>query len=308
MVWRRLFHRDPDPNDDSTPAEAKSHSAQPETNPLVARDGRVLPPHFRQPPSTPRPPRPPQDPEARLATLRQRRAAALYDVEQGQIAQQEDNPWRDRISLLNEALETVQTDRNAAEHVEPGPWHPVDPVPISDIVVDVADNLTSVALTVGDIAFAWEEPRDWRERSNIVIRGDLLRTAGDVDPLLPSGVPEHLREPLHQHLDAALFSLATDLRERALEREDRPDVRTLADLAGPCPVCGGWADHLGRCQTCARRAARLQELARERDRLLGERAGEMEEERRVVERLPVAMRRLADVEREIAALEPDSGR
>jgi hypothetical protein len=62
-------------------------------------------------------------------------------------------------------------------------------------------------------------------------------------------------------------------------------------------------DYRGRCQACARRKMRLQELFQERGRLLNERAAEIEEQHRMAEGLPLARRRLRDIEAEIAKLE-----
>ena len=40
--------------------------------------------------------------ESRLADLRRRRDALLYDIDQGILAQQSENPWQDRIELLTD--------------------------------------------------------------------------------------------------------------------------------------------------------------------------------------------------------------
>jgi hypothetical protein len=243
------------------------------------------------------------DPEARLATLRRRRTAALYDAEQGEMAQAEDNPWRERAELLTESLETVEGDRAKTLHADKEPYCPVEPVPIRGLQVDLHNDIATVAFAIGEERFRWEEPRDWAERGHQVNREDLVRTSGATEPLLPNAIPEGLRDPLRAHLDLSLFVLATDLRDRRLNDETLPADLTLADLARPCPECGGWTNALGRCQACARRNARIQQLDLERNRLLSERAEELEEEHRMAERLSIARRRLADIDTEIAMLE-----
>lgn len=311
MVWRRIFHRDSEPEKPQDSASSQddehaSHSAQPSANPPASGEGqsaRSIPLHLRQALSQSRRGSAMDNPEARLATLRQRRTAALYDVEQGEQAQADDNPWRERAELLTESLETVESDRAATLQADREPYHPVEPAPIRDLRVDLDNDIATVTFAIGDERFRWEEPRDWAERGHQVIRSDLVRISGSSEPLLPADVPEQLRDPLRAHLALSLFVLATDLRDRALNDDTLPADLTLADLARPCPACGGWTDVLGRCQACARRNARIQQLDLERNRLLSERAEELEEEHRMAERLPIARRRLADIDTEIATLE-----
>lgn len=310
MVWRRIFNRDPEPNETQDSAsrqddEQRSHSAQPSANPPASDDQltRAIPLHLRQALSQQRRGPATDDPQARLATLRRRRTAALYDVEQGEQAQADDNPWRQRAELLTESLATVESDRAGVLHARNEPYHPVKPVPIRDLHVDLDNDIATVTFAIGNERFRWEEPRDWAERGHQLIPGELVRVSGSTEPLLPEDVPEELRDALRAHLDLSLFVLATDLRDRSLNDEPLPTGPTLADLARPCPLCGGWTDILGRCQACARRNARVQQLDLERNRLLSERAEELEEEHRMAERLPIARRRLADIDTEIATLE-----
>ncbi|MGI8976778.1 MAG: hypothetical protein ACR2GS_08670 [Thermomicrobiales bacterium] len=311
MVWRRIFNRDPEPEkpQDSTSRqdeEQGSHSAQPTANPPAwdeDQSTRSIPLHLRQALTQQRRSPETDDPQTRLATLRRRRAAALHDVEQGEQAQADDNPWRERAELLTESLETIESDRSEALNVADEPYHQVEPVPIRDLDVNVDNDIATVTFAIGNEPYRWEEPRDWAERGHHMIREDLVRTSGATDPLVPSDVPEDLRDPLRAHLDLSLFVLATDLRDRALNDEPFPTDFTLADLARPCPKCGGWTDALGHCQACARRNARIQQLDLERNRLLSERAEELEEKHRMAERLPIARRRLADIDTEIAGLE-----
>lgn len=305
MVWRRLFHQEPDNTDESRSDDRSQHGASPET-PAGGRPGgdRSLPPHLQQQlGARRRQTGEPGDLRRRLATLERRRTATLYDIEQGELAASEDNPWKQRIRLLTEALETVEQDYKAAEEVDPGPYHPLPETPVTDIAVTFEEDVATVRYRVGNEPFVYEEPLDWAERGHQITRLELRQVTGDAEKLVPGDTPPELRDALLQHLQTSLFVLATVLRDRTLDEEPLPERIMLADLARPCPTCGGWTDYRGRCQNCAKRTARLQELFRERTKLLNDRAAEVEEQHRMVERLPLARRRLADVEREIAKLE-----
>jgi hypothetical protein len=107
---------------------------------------------------------------------------------------------------------------------------------------------------------------------------------------------------LSRHLADSVFVFATDLRDRALAGEPLPTAPTLADLAQPCPDCGGWRDWHGRCSTCTQRAFERQQLHAEAERLRREQAKEEEERHKWAERLPFARRRLADIDAELATL------
>jgi hypothetical protein len=107
---------------------------------------------------------------------------------------------------------------------------------------------------------------------------------------------------LVEHLAASLFVFATDLRDRALNGQPLPTAPTLADLARPCDACGGWQDWHGTCPECQRRAWQRQHLDAEEERLRREREREEDERARLADRLPIARRRLAEVDAEIAAL------
>lgn len=309
MVWRRIFRRESDPEpktqgESSTSDQASAHSAQPSANPPtdVGHPAPRIPLHMQQSLSQ-RQQTGTSDPHARLAALRRRSVAATYDLEQGELALHDYNPWKQRAELLTEALGTIQQDRAEAELVATGPVYPLAETPVGDRVVTFEHDVATVTFTINDHAFRYEEPLDWAERGHQVVRGDLVKVAGSVDPLVPEDAPGELREPLRAHLELSLFVFATELRERTLDEEPLPGNVTLADFAPPCPVCGGWTDYLGRCQACARRKAEIQELDRERNRLLSDRAAEFEEERRVAERAPIARRRLHDIDTEIETIE-----
>jgi hypothetical protein len=228
----------------------------------------------------------------------------LYDIEQGELASAEDNPWQDRIDLLTQAMGTVTDDLRALQEIPPGPFVPLPATPIAIREVET-DPVASVRFTIGPESFAYAEERDWAERGHQMIRTELIRREGDPTRLLPDNVPADLREPLLGHLTDSLFVLASDLRDRTLDGQPLPAAATLADLARPCPQCGGWTDWRGTCQACASRAATAAALKREERRLLDERASEAEEQHRLAERLPLARRRLRDLDAQIAALGGD---
>jgi hypothetical protein len=108
---------------------------------------------------------------------------------------------------------------------------------------------------------------------------------------------------LIRHLQESLDVFALDLRERSLEGTALPTGATLADLARPCPVCGDWLDWKGHCDACARRAWQRQNLKAEAARIEKEREDEESDRHKWAERLPVARKRLADIEGDIAVLE-----
>ncbi|MBA2247818.1 MAG: hypothetical protein H0W23_06790 [Chloroflexia bacterium] len=295
MVWKRFWKR-PDPEPDA------GGEPQPEREPAPAA-GRELPAHLarqveRRPAGTD------GDPNAarrQIAAMERQRLAMLYDIEQGELAVAGDNPWKDRIDLLSQAMETVTDDLKTLKQAPPGPFFPL---PATPIVIDevVTDPAASVRFTIGTETFAYVEERDWAERGHQMIRTELIRRAGEPAPLVPGGVPGDLREPLLRHLTDSLFVFASDLRDRTLDGEPLPDAATLADLGRPCPRCGGWTDWRGTCQVCASRAAEAAALKREERRLLDERASEAEEQHRLAERLPLARRRLRDLDARIATL------
>jgi hypothetical protein len=293
MVWRRMFHPDDEPD---TP---RNDEEPPERPPQ-----RAVPPHVAERLNLqPRRTGSAVDLRRRLARLQNQREQVAYDIAQGELALEDDNPWKQRVALLTETLETVEADRERAERAEPEPYWQVPPTPITDVAAEIENNVATVRFAVADEQFTYEEPLDWAERGHQIARTELRRVDGDPAKVLPGDVPSTLRDPLLAHLDHALFVFATVLRDSQLDEAPLPTGVTLADLARPCPTCGGWMDSRDRCQACARRKMRLQELFQERGRLLNERAAEIEEQHRMAERLPLARRRLKDIEAEIAVLE-----
>lgn len=281
VVWKRLFHR-------------KDEHAAP-TAPSL--------------PPTRRPRRrdtvPVADPalQGRLDHLRQRRELVLFDVERAEAATSPDNPWQERVDLLGESLAEIEADLAALDQERESPGVTLPETPITRIAA-IGDEPATVAFTIGGEHFRFEEERDWDQRGGPVVRGDLRRRSGDVAKVIPANLATNreLVEELTDHLAASVVVLATDLRDRAVDGAPLPAQPTLADLARPCEECGGWRDWRGTCDRCAERAFRRQRLRAEADRLRGERDAEADERRKWADRLPIAYRRLADVEAEIARL------
>ncbi|HEV2066754.1 MAG TPA: hypothetical protein VGR08_07955 [Thermomicrobiales bacterium] len=300
MPWKQFWKRT-DRGNDNERRETSPPAPAPDATPSPG-----LPPHLasafaerKRPHGSDRSPA--DDRARRLDTLHRRRLAFLYDVQQGEQAESEDNPWQQRIQLLTDALATVSEDLKHLADAPKPPFHPVPATPISIERVEAGDGAT-VIFRIGDGRFEYSEDLDWAERGHQIARLDLVHRSGDVAKLVPKDTPPDLRAALQAHLNTSAFVLATDLRDRAQAGEALPERITLADLAKPCPKCGGWMDWRGTCQACAQRAAATKELKREEVRLLDERAAEYEERHRMIERLPLARRRLRDIETEIAAL------
>ncbi len=192
----------------------------------------------------PRPPKPrPQPPatdamrQRKRGDLERRREALRFDIEQGELALQPDNPWQQRIDLLGESLATIDADRARLDEQPPLPTWPVPATPITDIEA-TGEEPAEVRFRIGEEAFAFAEETDWAERGGAVVRGQLAQHAGSVEAIVPAEVPPDRRDALAQHLSASVFVFAADLRDRALAGEPLPAAPTLADLVEPCPECG----------------------------------------------------------------------
>lgn len=286
MGWRRL-------RDKVLPPKAQPH----QETAAPARPLHVSPP--RQQPGAGE-----RGNDARLAQLRRRRDALMYDIDQGLLAQQPENPWQDRINLLTEALANVEADIASLES-RPVVRRPgVDPVPIESISA-AGDDLIRVEFTIAGERFVFEEQADWDERGGPTVRGDLQPDAGDVSRLVPTSFNVDDRRALNDHLRESVAVFASNLRDRSLSGEPLPQSPTLQDLARPCLECGGWMDWNGRCAECAARDIERQRLRGEANRLDDERRKEAEERHRLAEGLPISQRRLAAVEADIRALGGD---
>jgi hypothetical protein len=237
----------------------------------------------------------------RLAQLMRRREGAMFDLSQAEIALEDDNPWRQRVQLLTEALEGVERDLEELDNL---PRRDLPSLPATQIeILEVkAEEPASISFRIGEESFLYEEDLDWAERGGPVVHGELQPRSGNPEALVPESVQEKLKSELIDHLVDSLFVFATDLRDRALSGEPLPAEPTLSDLARPCPECGGWQDWRGNCSECKRRQWRRQQLEAEGERLDAERTAEIEDQGKWSERLPVARKRIAEIDAEIAAL------
>ncbi len=291
MVWRRLLGKEP--------------KNPPKPDEVTVTDGaRTATRGAPQPrPAAPRPPGQLDEVtrERRRRELLRRREAVLFDIEQGELALHPENPWQERIDLLSDALATVEADREVLARRPLEPTFPLPPLPITGIETTVGDQAT-VRFAIGGEQFVFAEEIDWDERGGAVVRGDLRHQAGEASHVIPSETPSDRRDALAQHLTDSVAVFATDLRNRALAGDVLPLTPTLADLARPCTECGGWGDWHGRCPACVRRDMERQALDAETARLEAERSREAEERHRWADRLPIARRRLADIEADLAAL------
>jgi hypothetical protein len=279
MVWKRLFGKHTEPPPDV-------EAPHPDDDGIVRRRPAAADPAMQN----------------RLDALRRRRDMAAYDVERAEAARQPENPWRERMELLDRSLATIEDDLRALDDVPRLPVFPVPETPIMDIAVNLEEPV-SVAFKIGPERFRWEEEIDWDQRGGPVVRGQIRQRSGDATTLVPSDVPAGRREDLGRHLAESATVFALDLRDRALDGEALPEHPTLADLARPCPECGDWLDWRGHCDECAKRAWERQNLLAEAARLAQERDDEEADRYRWSERLPVARKRLADLDDEIAKLE-----
>lgn len=280
MVWKRLFGKTENPVETTPPA------SQPDASGIVRRQRPAADPAMQQ----------------RLDTLRRRREMAAYDLERAESARQPENPWQERIALIDASLATIDADLQALDAIPPITPFPLPETELTGVAVSLEEPV-SVDFSIGAEHFHWEEEVDWDQRGGPVVRGQLRQHSGDVSRILPADVPPDRREDLRRHLAESVNVLAVDLRDRALEGEPLPARITLADLGRPCPECGDWLDWLGHCATCAHRAWQRQNLRQETARLEKEREEQEADRYKWSERLTVARKRFADIEAEIAAIE-----
>lgn len=240
--------------------------------------------------------------ESRRAELERRRMAIQFDIDQGELALSPDNPWTHRIELLTEALSNVEAELAAARNVEQQPYHPLPATPISEISVSEKEPY-EVSFSIGNERFQWSERLDWIERGGILAQPEFVREQGSVVDIVPSDTPLEFVRPLSDHLSDSVTAFAVVLRDAQLGEEPIPENVTLADLAPKCPTCGGWMDYNRNCNNCAVRKVNEQNLFQERQHLMKERSAEAEERHRLGERLPLAQRRMADIERQLAELD-----
>ena len=281
MAWKRLFGKNT-ASEHPTPAA----TPEPDASGIVRRRPPAADPAMQQ----------------RLDAARQRRDMAAYDLERALAARQPENPWRERMELLDRSLATIEDDLRALDAAPPVTPMTLPETPIADIDVRLNEPV-SVAFTIGPERFLWEEEVDWDQRGGPVVRGQVRQRSGDAAALVQPDVSAERREALERHLAESAAVFALDLRDRALDGEPLPERPALADLALPCPVCGDWLDWRGHCDTCATRAYLRQTLRGEAARLAQERDDEEEDRHKWSERFPVARKRLADLDADVAKLE-----
>lgn len=281
MVWKRLFGKQEEPEEPTG-----SPGPVPDASGIVRRYPAAADPAMQQ----------------RLDALRRRRDMAAYDLERAEAARQPENPWRERMELLDRSLATIEEDLRALEASSPLPVFPLPETPITDMAVRLEEPV-SIAFTIGPERFLWEEEIDWDQRGGPVVRGQVRQRSGNARALVPPDAPAERREALERHLEESTATFAIDLRDRALDDEPLPERPTLADLARPCPECGDWLDWRGHCSSCAARAWQRQNLQQEAIRLEKEREEEEADRYKWAERLSVARRRLADLDADIARME-----
>lgn len=239
--------------------------------------------------------------ESRRVALERRRMAIQFDIDQGELALEPENPWTHRIALLTEALANVESEIQAARIIAPQPYIALPPIAIADVSVSEAEPY-EVSFLISSEFFHWLEKLDWIERGGILAQPVLEQVAGNADAIIPDDINGELRDDLHAHLSDSLNAYATVLRDARLNDESLPQIATLDQLLPPCSTCGGWTDVKGHCNACAARKVHEQELLHERQHLMKERSAEAEERHRLAERLPLARKRMADLERELSNL------
>jgi hypothetical protein len=236
---------------------------------------------------------------ARLTALRRQRESILAEVAEAEEAFADDNRWRMEAGLIDQALAEIETDLLELGRQLSSPGQPLPATPVTEIAVD-SEPVAQVRFWIGDASFAYAEEIDWAERGTQIARSELIRQSGDVSALIPVGLSTEERAALTEHLEQSLFAFVSDVRDRALAAEALP-AATLADLAKPSAEFGGWLDWLGNSPIHQRMEIERNRLEAEHARLSGEREALVKDQERKAELLPIARRRLAEIDRRIEA-------
>jgi hypothetical protein len=251
--------------------------------------------------------------ERRRSRLERRVKDLTLDIQKAETALAEQNRWSERVAEIDQAIE--QAHQDAAAILKPA--QPQEPVALAETPVviehvhpgraaevrhEVGEELipgdpADIRFRVGDVAFRYTDEIDWSERGHTRSETQLRRVEGNIEHLIPGKVPEERRDELHEHLAHSLSTFAEHLQMNAFENRPQPAM-TLATLAQPCPVCGGWQDWKGRCPGCQRRQWEAQHIHGEIDRLIAERDQQEEEAQSWRERLPILRRQLAEAQKE----------
>lgn len=251
--------------------------------------------------------------ERRRVRLERRVKDLTFDIQKAETALAEQNRWSERVAEIDRAIAQAQQDADAIIK----PEHPHEPVALApnpvviehvhpgraiELNQDVGEDLVpgdpaDIRFRVGDVPFRYTDEIDWSERGHTRAETQLQRVEGDINRLIPGKVPAERRDELHELLAHSISTFAEALQANAFENRPQPQM-TLAGLAQPCPVCGGWQDWKGRCPSCQRRQWEAQHIQAEIDRLLSERGQQEEEAQSWRERLPILHRQLAEAQKE----------
>lgn len=237
----------------------------------------------------------------RLSRLISRRSAIEYDISQAESAFMPANRWNDRVDQLDEAIRQANED---LQHLRPAraiaPTVRLQPCPIR-IDVRVVDESSEITISTLDTKLVFREEADWAERGHQLALPLLTQTEGDVDRLVPDGLPGDLRERIRVHLTNGFSIIASDALQRAADGAP-PSEFQLDELTRPCDECGNWLDPLGRCPSCTELDWQRKQINSAADHLIDERNDVMAELERTRERLPVFRRQLQDIDKDIAEL------
>lgn len=238
----------------------------------------------------------------RLEALRRQRETVLFEVEQAEQATKDENPWRSRVAHLDEALTTVREELDRVGRQREPAGQPFPALPIHSLTAS-AGPPPSVSFKVGENVFLYEEEQDWAERGSQIARGELILVLGTAASII---VDEQTSPDFRARVDqlsTSLFVFASDVRDRIVEGKPLPSGTTVADLALPDGEYGGWVDWKGHSSVKAILDTVRSDLRAEEQRLIEARNQELDDLATWKERLPIARRRLADVDAEIAAVE-----
>lgn len=237
-----------------------------------------------------------------MAKLLRQRDAILAGVAQAQLAAQSGNPWNDRAGTIDVALATIAVELERLDApVFPGNW-PIPPLPITLLQVQ-SDPQAMVTFRLGEQEHHYEAEIDWAERGSTVYHGDLTGGAVDFASLLHQVAGQSDAPFLAEDLQRIPFVFATACQEAAERGDELPAASTLRDISSPCPVCGRWRDMHGICLTCEERNRKRACLLAEQERLRGQRQAALDERDRLRDHLPIAQRRLAEIDMQIAGID-----
>jgi len=209
---------------------------------------------------------------------------------EAELAAQRENPWAERVRLIDQAIAGLDGEiSQPVEMVERAvPALPAWPLTISALE---AEPPSRVVIEAGAYRFPFAEEIDWAERGTTVVHGDLLLESDDV---LDAARSLGLNVNATERLSDALFALATEVRDAALEGRGPAQVERFDELLQRCPICGDIQMWNGVCLSCVDRKARLNRLETERQRLFLDRDAVIAERSAKVDQLPVLRKKYAD--------------